>query len=78
MVITDEGCLGSDIWPETPNQGTGTEDMISTIWYKEAMKQTEINPQQHHLSGPSAKKAPYASYTSSYLKNSYAHLVTNT
>ena len=47
--------------------------MILTIWYKEAMKQTEINPQQHYPPGPSAKEACYASYINSYLKNSYAH-----
>ena len=30
MVITGEGSSGPDIWLETPNQGTGTEDMILT------------------------------------------------
>ena len=43
MLITSERRLGPDIWPETPNQGTSTEDMIIIIWYKEAMKQTDIN-----------------------------------
>ena len=38
MVIRGEGRSGPDIWPETPNQGIGTEDMIFTIWSKEAMK----------------------------------------
>lgn len=28
MVITSEGQVGPDIWPETPNQSTSTEDMI--------------------------------------------------
>ena len=41
------------------------------------MKQTEINPQQYHLSALSANEARYASYTSSNYKNSYAHLATN-
>lgn len=38
MVIAGNGCLGPDIWLETPNQGTGTEKMIFTTWYKEIMK----------------------------------------
>ena len=38
----------------------------------------EINPQQHYSSGPSAKKACYVNYTSLYMKNSYAYLVTDT
>ena len=78
MVITGEERSSPDIWPETPNQGTGTEDMILTTWYKEAMKQTEINPQQHHLPASSAKEARYASYTSSNYKNSYAYPATDT
>ena len=78
MVITGEERLDPDIWPETLNQGTGTEDMILTIWYKEAINQTEINSQQHHLSAPSAKEARYASYTSSNYKNSYVHPATDT
>lgn len=31
MVITSKGCLGQDIWPKTPNQGTTTKKMIFTI-----------------------------------------------
>ena len=38
IVMTGERCLGSDIWPKTFNQDTGTEEMMLTIWYKEAMK----------------------------------------
>ncbi len=30
MVMTGEGRSGPNIWPETPNQGTGTEEMILT------------------------------------------------
>lgn len=30
-VMTGKRHLGPDIWLETPNQGTGTEDMIRTI-----------------------------------------------
>ena len=78
MVIIGKGHLGSDIWPETPNQGTNTKGMILIIWYKEAIKQMEINPQQYYSPGLSAKKACYANYISSYLKNSYIHQVINT
>ena len=78
MVITSEERSGLDIWPEIPNQGTDTEDMILTTWFKETMKQTEINPQEHHPPAPSAKEVRYASYTSSNYKNSYANPTTNT
>ena len=77
IVISGKGRSGLDIWPETPNQAIGTEDMIFTTGYEEATKRMEIHPQQHYLPGPSAKKACYASYISSYLKNSYIHLVTD-
>ena len=77
-MITGKGCLCLDIWPETLNQSTDTEDMILTTWYKEAMKQTEINPQQYHLPAPSVNEARYVSYTSSNYKNSYAHPATDT
>ncbi len=78
MVITSEGRSGPDIQPETSNQGTSTEEMILITWYKEAMKRSGINPQQHHPPIPSAKGACYASYTSSNYKNSYTHPITDT
>lgn len=78
MMITGKGRSGLDIWPKTPNQNTSTEDMIFITCYKEAIKQTKINPQQNHLLGLSAKKAYYASYTNSYLKNNFAYPVINT
>ncbi len=78
MVMTGEERSDPDIWPETPNQDTSTEEMILTTWYKEAMKRSGINPQQHHSPIPSTKEARYASYTSSNYKNSYAHPITYT
>ena len=78
MVITGKRHSGPDIWLETPNQGIGTEDMILTIRYKEAIKRTKINLQQHYPLGPNAKEARYASYISSYLKNCFAYLVKDT
>lgn len=65
MITTGKGRLGPDIWPKILNQDTGSEDIILTILYNEAMKQKEINPQQQHLSSPIAKKACYASYINS-------------
>ncbi len=78
MVMTSEGRSGPDIRPKTPNQGTSTEGMILTTWYKETIKRSRINLQQHHPSMPSAKEARYASYTSSNEKNSYAHPIIDT
>lgn len=65
MVITGKGRLSVEIWPETSNQSTSSEDMILSTWYNGAMKQKEINLQQHYPSSPTAKdKACYLSYTS--------------
>lgn len=44
MIITDKKRLSPDISPETPNQDTGTENMIFTTWYKKTIKQSRINP----------------------------------
>lgn len=38
MVITGKRRSGLNIWRETFNQGTVTEDIIFTIWYKKAIK----------------------------------------
>ena len=43
MVITSKRRSSLDIWLKTFNQGTGTEDMILKTWYKEDMKQIQIN-----------------------------------
>lgn len=45
MIITSKEHSSPDIWPETPNQGTGSKDIILTTWYNKAMKQRKINPQ---------------------------------
>lgn len=42
-MMTSKGYSGLDISPKTLNQGTGIEDIIYTIWYKEVIKQMEIN-----------------------------------
>lgn len=46
MVIIGKEHLVLYIWPETSNQGIGTEDIILRSWSKKAIKQKEINPQQ--------------------------------
>lgn len=78
MVITGKGYLGLDIWQKTPNQGFSSEDIILTIWYKEAIKQIKINSQQYHLLSFSAKKACYVGYRYFYLKKSFYYPVTDT
>lgn len=65
MVMTGEGRTGPDIWPETPNQGTGAEDMILITWSKEALKRRQSNPREQHPPRPIAKKARYISYNGS-------------
>ncbi len=63
--MTGEGRTGLDIWPETPNEGTGTEDMILTTWSKEALKRKQSNPWKQHLPSPIAKEARHVSYNDS-------------
>ncbi len=38
MVLTGEGRLGPDIWPESPQQAKSTESMMRTTWNIEAMR----------------------------------------
>ncbi len=38
MVLTGEGRLGPDIWPETTQQAESTESMLRTMWNVEAMR----------------------------------------
>lgn len=63
--MTSKGHSGPNIWPETLNQNTGTEETIFTTWYKKVMKQSRINSLQYHPPIFSTKEAYYISYTSS-------------
>ena len=36
MVLTGKGCPKPDTWPETPEQAEFTEEMMRSIWGKEA------------------------------------------
>ncbi len=51
--------MGLDIWPVTTDQVIGIKDMISTIWFKEALKQRQCNLREYHLLKLSTKKACY-------------------
>ena len=37
MVLTGKGCLGQDIWPETPQQAESMESIMRTMWNTEAI-----------------------------------------
>ncbi len=37
-MMIGEGHSGPDIWPKTPNQSTGTKEIIFTTWYKKTIK----------------------------------------
>ncbi len=35
MILTGDRRLGPDIWPKTPDQAEGTEEMMRTVWAEE-------------------------------------------
>ena len=72
MVLTDKERLGPDMWPETPEQAESTEDMIRSIWGKEAHRRCKASGTKSCPLSPSGKEArfvgpPYC----------YGHLVAN-
>ena len=72
MVLTGKVCPGLDIWPETPEQAEFIEDMIRSIWGKEAHWQYKANETKSCLLSSSSKEArfkgpPYC----------YSHLIAN-
>lgn len=46
MMMTGQEYSGLDIRPKTSIKNTDTKDMIRITWYKDNMKQREMNPQQ--------------------------------
>ena len=38
MVLTEEGCLGPNIWPETLKQAKSTKSIMRAAWNTEAMR----------------------------------------
>ena len=72
MVLTGKRRLGPDIWPETPEQAESIEDMIRSIWGKEAHWRCKTSGTKSCPLSSSDKEArfvgpPYC----------YGHLVTN-
>ena len=72
MVLTGKGHPGPDIWPETAEQAESTEDMIRSIWSKEAHWRCKASRTKSCPLSSSGKEArfmdpPYC----------YGHLVAN-
>ena len=72
MVLTGKRRLKPNIWPETPEQAKSTEDIMKSIWGKEAHWQCKANATKSCPLSPSGKEArfvgpPYC----------YGHLVAN-
>ena len=72
MVLTGKGRLGPDIWPKTPEQAESTEDMMRSIWGKEAHRQCKANGTKSCPLSPSGKETRFVS-----LLYCYGHLVAN-
>ena len=72
MVLTGKGRLGPDIWPETPEQAEFTEDMMRSIWGKEAHWQYKASGTKSCPLSSSSKEARFVGPP--YY---YGHLVAN-
>ncbi len=59
MVLTGEGRLGPDIWPETPQQAESTESMMRTTWNTEAMWQQKGSGKLDYPFAPTSKEAKH-------------------
>ena len=59
MVLIGKRRLGPDIWPDTPEQAKSTEDMIRSIWGKEAHWQYKTSGNKNYLLSSSGKKARF-------------------
>ncbi len=57
MVIIGKGCVGPDIWPETPEQAENTEDMMRTTWGKEDHCRRKASGTKIYPVSPSGKEA---------------------
>ncbi len=57
MVLTGEGRLGPDIWPETPQQAESTESMMRTTWNTEAMRRRKGSGKPDCPWAPTGKEA---------------------
>ena len=72
MVLTGKRRPGLDIWPETPEQAKSIEDMIRSIWGKEAHWRYTANRTRSCSLSPSGKVARFV--VPPYY---YGYLVTN-
>lgn len=57
MVLTGEGRLGPDIWPETPQQAESTESMMRATWNTEAMRRRKASGTSDCPLSPTGKEA---------------------
>ena len=57
MVLTGEGRLGPDIWPETPQQAESTESMMRITWNTEAMRRQKASGKPDCPLAPTGKEA---------------------
>lgn len=65
MILTGEGRLESDIWPEIANQDKNTENIMRRVQSKEAYYTQRINEIKICALSASGKKARYMSQLTS-------------
>ena len=65
MILIGDEHLGSEIWPETPNQAESTEDMMRTVWAEKAYCQQKASGTKTYSLSPSGKEAIYMSLLTS-------------
>ena len=72
MVLTSKGRPGPNIWPETPEQAKSIEDMMRSIWGKEAYWQCKASGTKSCPLSPSNKEPRFM-----YPPHCYGHIVVN-
>lgn len=66
MVLTGEGRLGPDIWPEAADQAESTEDMMRRVWATEAHVRRRASGTTSIPLSSSGKEARHVSPLTSY------------
>lgn len=61
IVLIGKEYLGSDIWPETPNQAKGIKNMIRTVWSEDTYYWQKISGTKTFLLSFSGKKVRHVS-----------------
>ncbi len=59
MVLTGEGRLAPDIWPETPQQAESTESMMGITWNAEAIWRQKCSGKPDRPLALTGKEARY-------------------